>query len=178
MNSSATKSDQPSDDFYIDDKGRTRWHCNDALADQLKRLYEFLVIGNYEESHATRYPRLAHAISRYPESVDVLKQESRLDEIPGVSKVIAGIICELMETGTCNKMEIGDEFFSPPPKSVLELTAIPRLGAKTAKVLYQEHGIDSLESLVKAAQDGSLEKIKGIGKSMIATILEFNKTPK
>ena len=165
-------------DFYVDDKGRKRWHCNDELAEQLKRLYEFLVIGNYEESHAARYPRLAHAISRYPESVESLKAEGRLEEIPGVSKIIAGIICELVETGTCNKMERGDEFFTPPPKSVLELTEVPRLGAKTAKLLFQEHGIDSMETLAKAAQDGSLEKIKGIGKSMVAAILEFRESRK
>ena len=56
------------EESYIDEKGRLRWHCNDRLAEQLKQLYDFLVIGNYEESHASRYPRLAHTISRHPES--------------------------------------------------------------------------------------------------------------
>ncbi len=161
------------DDFYIDSKGRTRWLANDSLGDLLKQLYAFLVIGNYEESHAARYPRLAHAISRYPESVLQLKEEERLQEISGVSEIISGIIRELIETGTCRKMEVGDEFFTPPPKTVLELVAIPRLGAKTAKKLYQEYGIDSLAALRAAACDGSLEKVDGIGKAMVAAVLEF-----
>ncbi|MDG2014155.1 MAG: helix-hairpin-helix domain-containing protein [Pirellulaceae bacterium] len=163
------------DDFYIDAKGRTRWLANDALGELLKQLYAFLVIGNYEESHAARYPRLAHAISRYPESILLLKEEDRLQEIPGVSKIISGIIGELLETGTCRKMKEGDEFFTPPPKTVLELVEIPRLGAKTAKKLFQEHGIDSLAALQVAARNGSLEKIEGIGKAMVAAVLQFGK---
>lgn len=155
---------------YTDYKGRLRWTCNDALAEQLKELYDFLVIGNYEESHAARYPRLAHSISRHPESIEVMKAEGRIASLAGVSEIIEKIIVELLETGTCTKMEEGDEFFTPPPRRVLELTRIPRLGAKTARVLYQEHGIDSLAALGKALEDGRLAKVKGIGKGMLKTI--------
>ena len=101
-----------------------------------------------------------------------LKRQQRLEEIPGVSKIISGIIAELLETGTCRKMEQGDEFFTPPPKSVLEMTTVPRLGAKTAKMLYQEHQLASLADLKKAAQDGTLQKINGIGNKMIEAINE------
>ena len=94
-----------------------------------------------------RYPRLAHTISRHPESIEVIKNEGRLTEIAGVSTIIEGIITELLETGTCEKMDEGDEFFTPPPRTVLELTKIPRLGAKTARMLYQDYGIDSLKAL-------------------------------
>lgn len=159
-----------SQESYVDAKGRVRWACNDALGENLKELYDFLVIGDYEESHAARYPRLAHAISRHPESVEAMKADGRLTKLPGVSGIIEKIITEILETGTCTKMEQGDEFFTPPPRSVLELTQIPRLGAKTARVLYQEHGIDGLAALGDALSDGSLEKVKGIGKGMIATI--------
>jgi len=163
---------KPKSETYVDHKGRLRWYCNDQLGEQLKRLYDFLVIGNYEESHAARYPRLAHSISRHPESVLQMKQEGRLRELAGVSEIISTIITELLETGTCTKIEHGDEFFDPPPQTVLELTEIPRLGAKTARTLYQDHGIESLKSLEKALVEGSLGKIKGIGKGMIATIEE------
>ena len=158
------------DETYIDSKGRLRWHCNDQLADQLKRLYDFLIIGNYEESHAVRYPRLAHAISRHPESIRQMYKEGRLEEFPGIGGIITEIVSQLLETGTCKKMDEGDEFFSPPPRSVLELTEIPRLGAKTARTLFQVHGIDSLLALESALSDGRLAKVKGIGKGMIKTI--------
>ncbi len=158
---------------YTDAKGRVRWHCNDALAEKLKELYDFLVIGNYEESHAARYPRLAHMISRHPESIEVMMAEGRIADLPGVSGIIEGIITELLQTGTCKKMDQGDEFFAPPPRSVLELTMIPRLGAKTARTLFQEHGIASLSDLETALESGKLESVPGIGKGMIATIREY-----
>jgi len=157
-------------DTYTDHKCRVRWHCNDHLATKLKELYDYLVIGGYEESHAARYPRLAHAISRHDQSIEVMHSESRLTEFPGVSKVIAGIIGELLDTGSCKKMDEGDEFFTPPPRTVLELTQVPRLGAKTARMLYQDHGIDSLIALNAALNDGLLTKVKGIGKGTIANI--------
>jgi len=162
-----------SDESYVDHKGRIRWRCNDQLAEKLKQLYALLVIGNYEESHAARYPRLAHAISRHPESVLKMNRDDNLESLPGVSKVIAKIIRELLETGTCTKMTDGDEFFTPPPQSVLELTEIPRLGAKTAKLLYQDYGIDSLAALANAIEDGTVESIKGIGKAMLATMKKY-----
>ena len=164
------------DESYVDDKGRLRWHCNEELAEKLKQLYDLLVIGNYEESHAARYPRLAHTISRLPESIHVIRQEGRLTQIAGVSSVIAGIITELLETGTCRKMEVGDEYFTPPPRTVLQLTRIPRLGAKTARTLYQDYGIDSLSALKAALEAGKLTAVKGIGKGMIATICQHIET--
>ena len=151
---------------YKDAKGRERWSCNDALAQKLKELHDVLVIGNYEESHAARYPRLAHMISRHAESIEVMDAEGRIAQLPGVSEVIEEIISEFLATGTCRKMEFGDEFFSPPPRSVLELTKIPRLGAKTARTLYQEHGISSLRDLGEALEEGRLAEVKGIGKGM------------
>ena len=152
---------------YIDERGRTRWRRNDAIADKLTELYNFLVIGGYPEAHAKRYNQLAYAISRHPECIDSLRAEDRLSEIPGIGGTVAGIIGEYLERGTCSKFE---EFAEETPTSVLELTDIPRLGAKTALLLYAEHGIDSLAALVKAMDEGSLEKIRGMGPKMLQTI--------
>ena len=146
--------DEKNDTSYTDAKGRTRWHRNEEIADKLKQLHEILVIGGYEESHATRYSRLAYTISRYPESVVELHQEGRLSTISGVGETIAEIIGEFIETGTCTKLE---EFAEHTPKTVLELTALPGLGIKTAKALYDELGIDSRASLSQALDEGKLE---------------------
>ncbi len=155
---------------YADERGRTRWQRNDEIAEKLKQLGDFLIIGGYEDSHATRYGRLAHTISRHPESITTLHREERLGDIPGVGKTIAEIIAELLETGTCRKME---EWAEHKPKSVLELTKIPRMGAKTARRLYQEHGIDSLAVHRNALENGQLEKVEGLGRKSIATIRDF-----
>jgi DNA polymerase (family 10) len=152
---------------YIDERGRTRWRRNDAIGDKLTELYNFLVIGGYPEAHAKRYNQLAYAISRHPECIDALHAENRLGEIPGIGGTVAGIIGEYVERGTCGKFE---EFARETPTSVLELTEIPRLGAKTALLLYAEHGIDSLAGLVEAMKEGRLQKVRGMGPKMLETI--------
>jgi len=91
------------------------------------------------------------------------------DSLPGVGGVITGYLDEIIRTGTTEKFD-DDQYGTPPPRSVLELTEIERLGAKTAKMLYQEHGIDSLKSLCKYAKAGKLVGIKGIGPKMLSTI--------
>ena len=152
---------------YTDEKGRTRWRLNDEIAERLKQLYDILVIGGYAESHARRYSQLAYVISRQAEPIDEMHREARLAEIPGIGETVAGIIGEYVDKGTCAKLE---EFAESTPLTVLEPTAIPGLGAQTAKTLYEEHGIDSLAALGKALEEGRLGKIKGIGKKSLDTI--------
>jgi DNA polymerase/3'-5' exonuclease PolX len=148
------------DTFTLDDNGRTRWKRNEEIAARLKQLGEFLVIGGYEETHAARYARLAYTISRYPLSVVDLYQDGRLSAIEGIGDTIAGIVAELLESGTCRKWE-GWARHTPP--SVLELTTIPGLGAKTIRTLYQNYDIDSLSALQAALDAGRLDHTRGIG---------------
>lgn len=154
------------DSSYIDEKGRTRWHKNDEIGRRLKELGEFLVIGGYEESHAARYPKLAHAVSRYPESVVRMHREGRLREIPGIGETIAGIVGEFLDTGTCRKLE---EWAEHTPKSVMQLTAIPGLGAKTVKALFHDYGVFDLATLKAALEAGRLDGVKGLGTKTLAS---------
>ena len=151
------------DTSYTDSKGRTRWHRNEWLAERLKELADFLVIGGYEESHAVVYKRLTYVISRYPESVAALHAEGRLEEVPDVGPTIAELIGEYLETGTCGKMK---EWADYHPLSLLEMTAVQGLGAKMARTLYREHGIGDLRALGQALDDGKLAGVRGFGKKM------------
>ena len=154
---------------YTDKKGRTRWHRNAAVASVVKQLGEYLIIGGYPEDHAKRYGQLAHTISRMPQSIDTLEKNKELNTIAGVGGIITSYIEEIVKTGTTAKFN-DDQYGKPPPLSVLELTGIPNLGGKTARMLYQDHAIDSMKSLCKALEEEKLSGIKGIGPKMIATI--------
>jgi len=154
---------------YTDDKGRTRWVRNDQIAAVVKQLGEFLIIGGYPEQHASRYAQLANRISRWPDCIDALAESAQLESIPGVGGVITGYLIEIIGTGTTTKFD-DDQYGTPPPRTVLELTAIERLGPKTARTLYQEHGIVSLATLCAALNDDRLTGIAGIGPKMLQTI--------
>jgi len=138
---------------------------NDEIAQKLMELHTILIVADYPEDHATRYPRLAYTISRMEESVAELVAQGRLkEEIAGVGDIVATIITEYVEIGTCSKLQ---EYASEVPQTIVELMPIPGLGAKTIKLLYQEVGVDSLLSLRTAIDEGKLKGIKGIGKKTI-----------
>lgn len=158
------------DQSYTDQKGRKRWRGNDRVADQIKGMGDYLIICGYDESHAKQYGRVAYTISRFPESVIQLYQEGRLNKIPGVGATIAGIIGEFLKTGTCAKME---QWVHRVPKTVLELTEIPGLGAKTIRVLSRKYKIRSLKDLKTALEENKLQGIKGIGDKTLDTMRHY-----
>jgi DNA polymerase (family 10) len=142
---------------------------NAELAQKLKDLQSFLIIAGYEESHATRYTQIARHIEKLPDSVEQMRREGRLNEIPGVGKLIQTYIKEILEDGISSKQKEWEEF---APITVLELVRIPGLGPKTAQTMYQAHGIDSLAKLREAQEAGILESIPGVGPKLRATIKE------
>lgn len=157
----------------MDEKDRTNGLTNDEIAQKLMELYTILIVADYPEDHATRYPRLAYTISRMEESVTELASQGKLQEaVPGVGDIVATIITEYVETGTCSKLQ---EYASDVPETIVELIPIPGLGPKTIKLLYQEVGIDSLLSLRKAIDEGKLKGIKGIGPKTIEKFEEYLK---
>ena len=156
---------------YTDEKGRTRWRVNDEIALRLLELHTFLIIADYPEDHASRYPRLAHSISRFPESVaDLVDQGRLIEEIGGVGEIVETIITQYLETGTCSKIQ---EYAEDIPESIAELVPIPGLGAKTIKRLYEDIDVVSLASLRTAIDDGKLKGFKGIGKKTLDKIEEY-----
>ena len=156
---------------YTDEKERTRWSVNDEIANKLIELHTLLIVADYPEDHASRYPRLAHSISRFPESVADLVEQGRLqEEIGGVGEIVETIITEYLQTGTCSKIQ---EYAGDIPQTVVELVPVPGLGAKTIKRLYEDIGIVSLASLRSAIDEGKLKGFKGIGKKTMDKIEEY-----
>ena len=156
------------DTSYIDQKGRTRWRRNDEIAEKLQQLHDILVIGGYEESHAARYPRLAYAISRHPESIVELHRGGCLSTISGVGETIAEIIGEFIETGYMH--EVGG-ICRTHAENCAGIDGDSQTWHQDRKdALYDELDIDSLASLSEALDEGKLEGFKGIGKKMLETI--------
>lgn len=158
-----------SSDRYIDAKGRTRFYENDELAEKLKQLANFLVVGGYPAQHAARYPKLAHTISRYPEPLRHIYERGQLKQFSGIGETVAQIIAEFLETGTCTKWQ---EWKQHTPESVLELTAIANLGPQMVHMLYKEYGIQDLRGLKAALDAGQLNGIPGIGPKTLKSIRE------
>ena len=143
---------------------------NSELADKLRDLRDFLIIAGYEESHATRYTHIARAIEQMPESVEKMRREARLTDIPGVGKLIALYIKEILDNGVSSKQL---DWEKVAPITVLELVRIPGLGPKMAAMLFHSYGVDSLAKLREAEQRGILDEVPGMGPKLRQTIREY-----
>jgi len=119
----------------------------------------------YELDGAVKYRVLAYstaakAIRESPVSVAELATQGRTTEIPGVGKTLAEKIDALLETGEIPAaMKLKARF----PPTLIEVTRVPGVGAKTAKRLFDELGVASLEDLKEAAEAERVRDVKGLG---------------
>jgi DNA polymerase (family 10) len=119
----------------------------------------------YELDGAVRYRVLAYsnaakAIRESPVSVEELARAGRATEIPGVGKTLAEKIDALLETG---EIPAAAKLKAKFPPTLVEVTRVPGIGPKTARRLWEELHISSLEDLKKAAEEGKLRDVKGLG---------------
>src|ERR687891_1148823 len=119
----------------------------------------------YELDGAVRYRVIAYheaarVIRDSPVSVEELAREGRATELPGIGKTLEEKILTLIDTGSIPAAEKLKQRFPP---SLVEVTYVPGLGARTARRLYDELGIASLEQLREAAESGRLRGVRGLG---------------
>ncbi|WP_224984316.1 DNA polymerase/3'-5' exonuclease PolX [Geomonas agri] len=90
-------------------------------------------------------------------------------EIPGVGTDLAARIEEYLQTGTTAYYE---QLKKEVPAGVFTMLAVPDLGPKTAKAIYEALQITSLEELEQAAREHRLVGIKGIKEKTEENILK------
>ncbi|WP_049927470.1 DNA polymerase/3'-5' exonuclease PolX [Halopiger goleimassiliensis] len=118
------------------------------------------------------YRRAAENIRAHPVPIaDRVEagDEDVLEEIDGVGDAIASKIVEYVETGTIEELE---ELRAELPIDVADITRIEGVGPKTAGKLYRELGIETLDDLEAAAENGEIQEVKGFGSKTEQNIRE------
>ena len=127
----------------------------------------------YELDGAVRYRVLAYstaakAIRESPVSVAELAAQGRTTEVPGVGKTLAEKIDALLETGDIPAaLKLKAKF----PPTLIEVTRVPGVGSKTARRLFEELEISSMEDLKAAAEAERVRGVKGLGPKAEENIL-------
>jgi len=128
-----------------------------AALDELGVLYELDGAVKYR---VQAYGTAAKAIRESPVSVAELAAAGRATEIPGVGKTLAEKIDALLATGEIPAtVKLKARF----PATLIEVTRVPGVGAKTARRLFEELGIASMEDLKAAAEAERIREVKGLG---------------
>lgn len=96
-----------------------------------------------------------------------------LTRLPGIGKDLSAKILEILNTGKCRTLE---KLRTQLPPELPELLHLPGLGPKRVHTLYHELDIHTLEQLQRAARDGILRELPGIGAKTEARILDAIET--
>jgi len=127
----------------------------------------------YELDGAVKYRVLAYstaakAIRESPVSIAELAAQGRATEVPGVGKTLAEKIDALIETG---EIPAAVKLKAKFPPTLIEVTRVPGVGAKTAKRLFDELDVCSMEDLKAAAEGERVRHVKGLGAKAEENIL-------
>lgn len=141
---------------------------NLAIARVLAEIGDLLEIKNENPFKIRAYRNAADAIVHLPEALASLPPADRL-AIPGIGKDLAAKIGELVETGACRyHRELLEEF----PPTILDLLHLQGVGPKTVALLYRGLEIRTLDDLERAAREGRIRALKGMGARKEALILQ------
>lgn len=142
---------------------------NKEIAGIFNRIADILEIKNDNPFRIRAYRKAAGVIEDLSEDIDKLTESNKLEGIPGIGKDLYAKIDEYLRTG---KIAVYEELKKDMPQGVLDVLSIPGVGPKTAKLLYDTCGIDSIDKLEAYARSGKIKNIKGIKEKTVENVLK------
>jgi DNA polymerase (family 10) len=135
---------------------------NAEIAAMFDQAAELLEIGGENQFRVRAYRRAAREIEGLPKAVaSLLKSGHDLSELPGIGKDLAGKIADIVKTG---HFELLDTLKRKLPGELGEMAALPGLGPKRIKLLYDRLKVRTLNDLRQAIKTGRLRELRGFGR--------------
>jgi DNA polymerase (family X) len=141
---------------------------NAEIAAALRELGILYELDGADRFRVQAYREAARTVAESPVSIQQLAEEGRLTELPAIGKTLAEKIETLIETGS---IPSADKLKAKFPATLVEVTRVPGLGAKTARRIYDELGVENLTQLKEAAEQGRIAGMRGLGAKTEENIL-------
>ncbi len=106
------------------------------------------------------YRNAAKSIREAGVSVAEMSAQGRAEELEGIGKTIAEKITVLLETGS---IPSADKLKAKIPVGLVQITNLPGLGPKRVRQLHDALGVESLDDLREAAEQGRIKDVPGFG---------------
>lgn len=145
---------------------------NSEIVDRLELIARLMELHDQDPFRVRTYQSAAFNLDKTTADLAGLSV-AELTQLPGVGKSVAQKIRELVETGHLTEL---DNLLAQTPEGVLDMFRIKGLGVKKVRTLWHELGIDNLQALKQAGEEGRIAKIKGFGvntQDKILHALEF-----
>ena len=141
---------------------------NAQIASALAEVAELLELKKESTFRIRAYENAAKAVVDLTENVAVMAAQEELTGIKGIGKGIAERIHEYVSTGRIAYLE---ELRTEFPDGVREMLAVPGVGPTLARRVYLELGVQSLDELRLAAEDGRLASLSGLGEKSAHNVI-------
>jgi DNA polymerase (family 10) len=141
---------------------------NAEIADALAELATLYELDGAIQYRVIAYREAARVVRQSPVSVADLARSGRATELPGIGKTLEDKIRTLVDTG---EIPSAAKLKRKLPASLVEVTRIPGLGAKTARRLFDELDVSTLDEVRAAAEGQRIRALKGLGPKAEENIL-------
>src|ERR671910_3337246 len=136
-----------------------------AAFDELGDLYELDGAVSYR---VIAYRTAAKAVRDASVSIMELTREGKVTTVPGIGKTLEEKLRALDETGDIpSAVKLRAKF----PTGLIAVMHLPNFGPKRARRLYDELGVDSLDALRVAAEQGRIRGLRGFGTKVEENLL-------
>lgn len=142
---------------------------NREIARTLDHIADILQFRDENPFKIKAYRQAANSIYHLDEDIQYLYEKDRLGEIPGVGKAIKAKIEEMVEKGS---LEYYEKLLKEVPDGLLDMLAVPGVGHKTIKMLYEQLGVTNREQLLQAAQEKKIRLLPGMGSKTEFSIIK------
>ncbi|MBK9511384.1 MAG: DNA polymerase/3'-5' exonuclease PolX [Cytophagaceae bacterium] len=141
---------------------------NSEIAEIIELTGKLLDLHDQDEMRSKTYLGMIFSLERLEENLSELNVEE-LQKIRGIGKLMSANILEIVKTGTLKELQ---DLISVTPEGVFEMFKVKGIGVKKIKLLWKEIGIDNINDLKIACENGKIAGIKGFGEKTQAAILE------
>lgn len=142
---------------------------NTLVAELLRNIARLLEIKGELIFKIRAYEKAALVIENLEEDIGEIWKKGRLDDIPGVGEALTEKISEFLKTG---KLDYYEKLKKEVPVDVEGLGRVEGLGPKTILKLYKKLKVKNLGDLERAAKQGKVQKIEGLGPAVEQNILK------
>ncbi|MDX6496735.1 MAG: polymerase [Gaiellales bacterium] len=148
---------------------------NASIAERFELMADLLELEGAVAYRVLAYRRAAKTLRETPESVVRLSEQGRLVELPGVGDTISDKVGELIANGSIAAL---DKLVAATPPGVVPLMRVPGVGPKTAKRVFTELGLETVDEVLQAARDGRIRDLAGMGEKTEQAILAGLESPR
>ena len=133
---------------------------NADVADQFDLLADLLEIEGADSFRVIAYRRAAALMRETPAAIAQLALDGKAKSLSGIGKTIEEKIVQIVDEGEIQALRERKERI---PQGVIAFMRLPGLGPKTARRIWQELGITTVEELKAAAEQERLRALSGLG---------------